>query len=270
MFVPPLVTGTGDVRLAGFKKYALSRASNVPASITPSLINTSPLASVLTLNCVCKNLLVPSVENELPASLSTLEIPMFTGSPKNSPATLDPVSVIGLSVVASFLSVCTTTAYALSPLKNESEFATPLAPNLLGDTVPEIIFSASIFVTASVFQFAFKLLEVFTTALTCVLLAITSALPTPITVISFAFVTRSFILLNASDLKSCNVNEFVVTDPIKNLLPLGTTTPSIVGNTLVVLPSDKDSILIASPVVKPCARVRTLLSVIFTTDLVTL
>ena len=61
--VPPRVTGTTLVKLAGFRKYALSSPSSVPASTTPSLMNTSPLASVLTSNCVCKNLLTPSVEN---------------------------------------------------------------------------------------------------------------------------------------------------------------------------------------------------------------
>ena len=39
-FVPPLFTGTADVKLAGFKKYALSKLSSVPASTTPSLIKT--------------------------------------------------------------------------------------------------------------------------------------------------------------------------------------------------------------------------------------
>ena len=48
--VPPLATGTGVVKFDGFKKYALSRASSVPASITPSLMNTSPLPSLLTSN----------------------------------------------------------------------------------------------------------------------------------------------------------------------------------------------------------------------------
>ena len=44
IFVPPRVTGTLLVKLAGFKKYALSNPSSVPASTTPSLINTSPTA----------------------------------------------------------------------------------------------------------------------------------------------------------------------------------------------------------------------------------
>ena len=42
MLVPPRVTGTLLVKLAGFKKYALSKLSNVPASTTPSLMKTSP------------------------------------------------------------------------------------------------------------------------------------------------------------------------------------------------------------------------------------
>ena len=105
MFVPPRVTGTGLVRLLGFKKKALSSPSNVPASTTPSLMNTSPLPLVFTLNCVCKNLLVPSVENVPSGSKSTLAIPMFTGSPKNSPPMLLPVSVIGLSGVFAFFNV---------------------------------------------------------------------------------------------------------------------------------------------------------------------
>ena len=76
MFVPPLVTGTGTLKLFGFKKYALSRLSSVPASTTPSLMNTSPLPSLLTLNCVCKNLLTPRVENVSPGAKSTFAIPM--------------------------------------------------------------------------------------------------------------------------------------------------------------------------------------------------
>ena len=79
--MPPLLTGTALVKLDGFKKYALSSPSSVPASTTPSLINTSPLAFEFTLNCVCKNLLTPRLENVPSGSRSTLAIPMFTGSP---------------------------------------------------------------------------------------------------------------------------------------------------------------------------------------------
>ena len=81
IFVPPLVTGTGLVKLDGLRKNALSSPSSVPASTTPSLMNTSPLPSVFTLNCVCRNLLVPSVENVPNGSKSVLAIPMLTGSP---------------------------------------------------------------------------------------------------------------------------------------------------------------------------------------------
>ena len=45
--VPPRVTGTLLVKLAGFKKYALSKLSKVPASTTPSLIYTSPAATLV-------------------------------------------------------------------------------------------------------------------------------------------------------------------------------------------------------------------------------
>ena len=81
MFVPPLATGTRLVKLAGFKKYALSSPSTVPASTTPSLINTSPLPLLLTSNCDCKNLLTPNVENVCSVAKSALAMPMFTGSP---------------------------------------------------------------------------------------------------------------------------------------------------------------------------------------------
>ena len=106
---------------------------------------------------------------------------------------------------------------------------------------------ASMFVTASVFQFTFSLLDVLITLLTCTLFLIILALPTPASVKSSAFVTRSFILLNASLRSSCSVNELVVTDPIKNLAPLSISDPSISGRTLVVLPSLSVSIRIASP-----------------------
>ena len=82
------------------------------------------------------------------------------------------------------------------------------------------------FVTASVFQFASNLLEVLITLSICTLLVITSALPTPTAVMSCAFVTKSFILLNASERSACMVNELVVTDPTKNLEPLSTGPPS--------------------------------------------
>ena len=62
IFVPPFDTGTLLVKFAGFKKYALSKASKVPASTTPSLIKTSPLAELLTSNCDCKNFDTPNVE----------------------------------------------------------------------------------------------------------------------------------------------------------------------------------------------------------------
>ena len=78
MFVPPLLTGTGLVKFAGFKKYALSNESSVPASTTPSLRNTSPLAFELTSNCDCKNLATPNVENVPPGSRSTLSTPILT------------------------------------------------------------------------------------------------------------------------------------------------------------------------------------------------
>ena len=109
------------------------------------------------------------------------------------------------------------------------------------------------FVTASVFQFASNLLEVLITLSICTLLVITSALPTPTAVMSCAFVTKSFILLNASERSACMVNELVVTDPTKNLEPLSTGPPSptVLNNSLALEPSLNDSIRIASPVVSP-------------------
>ena len=179
--------------------------------------------------------------------------------------------MIGLSVVLAFFSFCTTTAYALSPLKKLSLLGTPLAPSLLGDTIPEIMFSASIFVTASVFQFFFNLLDVLICPVTCALLCVLLALPIPTLVKSSAFVTRSLILLRASLRKTCNVNELVVIEPTKNLEPSGIgSPPSTIGSALLVLPSDSVFNLIASPVVYPCASITTLLSVMLTVFLVKL
>ena len=82
---------------------------------------------------------------------------------------------------------------------------------------------------------------------------ITSALPTPTAVMSCAFVTKSLILLKASERSACIVNEFVVTDPTKNLEPLSTAppAPTVLNNSFALEPSLSVSIRIASPVVSP-------------------
>ena len=133
--------------------------------------------------------------------------------------------------------VCTATEYELSPLRKVSVLGTPVAPSLEGDIVPEIMLLASIFVTARLFQFALILLDVFTTALTCPLFAITSMSPCPVASMFLAFVTSPFILLKASLRNSCMVNELVVILPTKNLLPVGTSVPLTLNISTPLLPS---------------------------------